>query len=213
LTGEMDSRSRPPDGGREHWARVYTTRAADSVSWHQAEPAVSMGMIVRATRPPARVIDVGAGTSFLVDRLLEEGYQPTLLDIAAEPLDVVRDRLGPVAKDVDWLVADITTFHPDGIWDVWHDRAVFHFLTNAQDRDRYRQRLLQATTVGSSVIVATFGPHGPDRCSGLPTVRYAPEELHQELGSEFELKETAVECHVTPGGATQGFIYCRFRRE
>jgi hypothetical protein len=199
-------------GGREHWARVYSTKAADSVSWYQAEPALSLEMIARAAAPPARVIDVGGGASYLVDRLLEKGYRPAVLDIAAEPLDAVKARLGPEAKRVEWLVEDVTRFNPADTWDVWHDRAVFHFLTNSQDRDRYRQSVLRATRIGSSVIVATFGPDGPDRCSGLPTVRYAPEELHRELGSEFELVETAEENHATPGGSTQPFIYCRFLR-
>jgi hypothetical protein len=200
------------NGGQEHWARVYATKAVGSVSWYQAEPALSLDMIARAAAPPARVIDVGGGTSFLVDRLLERGYQPAVLDIAAEPLDVVRKRLGPAAKEVDWFVADVTTFHSSRKWDVWHDRAVFHFLTDGQDRARYRKAVLRATEIGSSVIVATFGPDGPVRCSGLPTVRYGPEELRQELGPGFELVETANENHETPGGSTQSFIYCRFRR-
>jgi hypothetical protein len=203
---------RDSDGGQGHWGRVYTTKAVDSVSWYQAEPALSLEMIVSAAAPPARVIDVGGGTSFLVDRLLEKGYRPAVLDIAAGPLDVVKTRLGPAARDVNWLVADVTMFNPSMKWDVWHDRAVFHFLAEGQDRDRYRQSLLRATEMGSSVIVATFGPDGPVRCSGLPTIRYAPEELRQELGPEFELVETAKEDHQTPGGSTQPFIYCRFRR-
>jgi hypothetical protein len=200
------------NGGQEHWARIYATKAIGSVSWYQAEPTLSLDMIARAAAPPARVIDVGGGTSFLVDRLLEKGYQPAVLDIAAEPLDVVKSRLGPAAKEVDWLVADVTMFHPSKKWDVWHDRAVFHFLMEGQDRDRYRKSVLRATVIGSSVIVATFGPHGPVRCSGLPTVRYSPEELRLELGPGFELVETAKEDHQTPGGSTQSFIYCRFRR-
>jgi hypothetical protein len=162
--------------------------------------------------PGARVIDVGGGASYLVDRLLEKGYRPAVLDIAVEPLDVVKNRLGSAAKHVDWLVADVTSFNPSAQWDVWHDRAVFHFLTDVRDRDLYRQSLLRATQIGSSVIVATFGPDGPDRCSGLPTVRYAPEDLHREMGSEFELLETATENHPTPGGSIQPFVYCRFLR-
>jgi hypothetical protein len=140
------------------------------------------------------------------------GYRPTVLDIAAEPLDVVKARLGAAARHVDWLVADVTLFDPPGKWDVWHDRAVFHFLTDSKDRDRYRQNVLRATEAGASVIVATFGPDGPDRCSGLPTVRYAPEDLRRELGPGFELVESAGEDHQTPGGSIQHFVYCRFRR-
>jgi hypothetical protein len=200
------------DCGQEHWARVYSTKAADSVSWYQSEPTMSLEMIVRAAAPPARVIDVGGGTSFLVDRLLDMGYRPAVLDIAAEPLATVQARLGRASKNVDWLVADVTMFNPSEKWDVWHDRAVFHFLTDRQDRDQYRQNVLRATEVGASVIVATFGPDGPDRCSGLPTVRYAPEDLRRELGPAFELVEAVGEDHQTPAGSVQPFVYCRFRR-
>jgi hypothetical protein len=199
-------------GTAEYWAGVYSSKAADSVSWYQAEPELSLEMIARSAAPPARVIDVGGGASYLVDRLLEHGYATAVLDIAAEPLELVKARLGKAARHVDWIVADVTTFNPSDEWDVWHDRAVFHFLTGSRDRSRYRQTLMQATKIGSSVIVATFGPAGPDRCSGLPTVRYTPEELHRELGQEFELTETAAEEHETPGGGIQSFIYCRFRR-
>jgi hypothetical protein len=199
-------------GGPEHWAHVYISKAPNSVSWYQADPALSLEMIARSASPPARVIDVGGGASYLVDRLLEKGYRPAVLDIAVEPLDAVKNRLGSAATHVEWLVADVTKFNPSDKWDVWHDRAVFHFLTDGQDRDRYRQSLLRATEIGSSVIVATFGPDGPDRCSGLPTVRYAPEDLHREMGSAFELVETTMENHPTPGGSIQPFVYCRFRR-
>jgi hypothetical protein len=140
------------------------------------------------------------------------GYRAAVLDITAEPLAAVRARLGPAAKNVDWLVADVTMFIPTKKWDVWHDRAVFHFLTDRQDREKYRRNVLRATELGASVIVATFGPGGPDRCSGLPTVRYAPEELRRELGPEFELVEEAGEDHLTPAGSVQPFVYCRFRR-
>jgi hypothetical protein len=201
-----------PNGGQEHWARVYSTKAPDSVSWYQAEPALSLQMILRAAVPPARVIDVGGGTSFLVDRLLAMGYRPAVLDIAAEPLDAVKARLGSAAMRVEWIVADVTMFNPSGKWEVWHDRAVFHFLTDRQQRDQYRRNVLLATEIGASVIVATFGPDGPDRCSGLPTVRYDPEDLRRELGPEFELMEAAGEDHQTPGGSIQPFVYCRFRR-
>jgi hypothetical protein len=199
-------------GSAEHWAGVYSSKAVDSVSWYQAEPKLSLEMIARSAAPPARVIDVGGGASYLVDRLLDKGYAATVLDIAVEPLELVKSRLGKAASEVEWIEADVTTFDPTDKWDVWHDRAVFHFLRDRRDRELYRRTLIQATEIGSGVIVATFGPEGPDRCSGLPTVRYAPEKLHRELGPKFELMETAAEHHETPGGATQSFIYCRFRR-
>ena len=194
-----------------HWAHVYSSKAAASVSWHQDEPRVSIDMIGRASSPPSRVIDVGGGTSHLVDRLVERGYRAGVLDISDEPLKIVRERLSNAAQ-VEWFVADATEFISPHQWDVWHDRAVFHFLVDAQDRQKYREALLAATAPGSHVIIATFGPEGPERCSGLPTMRYSPAGLHRELGQAFELIETEWEDHHTPGGKVQRFVYGRFER-
>lgn len=199
-----------PDAG--HWAGVYASRSPDSVSWFQPEPALSLSLIRAACEPPARVLDVGGGASFLVDRLLEAGYTPGVLDIAGEPLAIVRKRLGADASRVTWIVEDVTRFAAPEPWDVWHDRAVFHFLNEPRDREAYRRALLAGTRPGSTVIIATFGPEGPLRCSGLPTMRYTPERLAAELGAELELKDHVIELHRTPAGAEQQFVYCRFAR-
>ena len=200
-------------GEREaHWAHVYSSNAETSVSWYQAEPRVSIEMIGRAASPPAWVIDVGGGTSHLVDFLAERGYRAGVLDISDRPLEVVRQRLGGAAAQVEWFVADATEFVSPHRWDVWHDRAVFHFLIDARDRRKYREALLAATAPGSQIIIATFGPGGPERCSGLPTMKYSPEELQRELGQEFELVDTEWEDHRTPGGKIQQFVYGRFER-
>jgi SAM-dependent methyltransferase len=205
----------PPEAAqprRDHWHDVHSKKAADEVSWYQAEPALSLDLIRRSAAAPARVLDVGAGTSRLVDRLLELGYRPGALDITTEPLRRVRQRLGAAAEGVEWFVADMTRFVSPHGWDVWHDRAAFHFLTDAADRSAYRDVLLRSTAPGASVIIATFGPEGPDRCSGLPTVRYSPEQLQAELGAGVVLAGTEWEQHRTPAGGRQQFIYCRFVR-
>lgn len=199
-------------GMQDHWSGVYSTKAADSVSWFQDEPTLSLELIRQSCAPPARVIDVGGGASFLVDRLLAEGYTPAVLDISSEPLQLVQARLGAAAARVGWIVADVTKYVAPEPWDVWHDRAVFHFLTEAQDRAAYREAVLGSTGAGSTVIIATFGPEGPTRCSGLPTMRYAPAQLAAELGAGFELREHRLELHHTPSGAAQQFVYCRFVR-
>ena len=191
---------------------MYTTRASDSVSWYQSVPALSMDLIARAHGPPARVLDVGGGASLLVDHLLRAGYTPGVLDIAPEPLHLVALRLGAAAGRVRFIVADVTQYVAAEPWDVWHDRAVFHFLTTPEDRAAYRATVLASTRPGGSVIVATFGPDGPQRCSGLPTMRYGPNQLAAELGPGLALREHVMELHHTPSGAEQQFVYCRFAR-
>lgn len=199
-------------GRRNHWSGVYSTKPADAVSWYQDEPALSLELIRRSCAPPARVIDVGGGASFLVDRLLEAGYSPGVLDISAAPLELVQRRLGAAAAGVSWIVADVTEYVAAEPWDVWHDRAVFHFLTEPPQRAAYRDAVLAGTHPGSAIIIATFGPEGPTRCSGLPTMRYSPEQLAAELGAGFELREHVVELHQPPAGGEQQFVYCRFGR-
>ncbi len=199
---------------RSHWENVYSTKAADQVSWYQAHPILSVDLI-RATKAPkdARIVDVGGGASRLVDHLLEAGYtRVTVLDVAESALEAARTRLGSAAARVEWLVDDVTEFAPQSTWDVWHDRAVFHFLTTPTARAAYRRALLDSVPGSGHVIVATFGPDGPERCSGLDVVRYAPDELAAELGPGLQLLENRQEIHRTPGGATQAFVYCRFYR-
>jgi SAM-dependent methyltransferase len=195
----------------QHWERVYRTRSPNEVSWYQPEAAVSLDLIRRVLpKFDAPVIDVGGGASTLVDGLLREGCQAvTVLDIAPSGLAAARHRLGKRAAQAHWVVADaldaplrVATFA------VWHDRAVFHFLTNRYYRERYATQVRHALRPGGFVIVASFGPEGPTRCSGLEVVRYSPDTLHAEFGAGFRLLATEREDHRTPSGRIQPFVYC-----
>jgi trans-aconitate methyltransferase len=199
---------------REHWNEVYATKPADSVSWYQSVPQLSLDLIGRAElAPDSAIIDIGGGASALAGRLLQKGCRDvTVLDIAATALGVARAGLGEDAERIRWIVADITEWRPERRYDLWHDRAVFHFLTATADRDAYLAALRAGTRAGSQVIIATFAPDGPERCSGLPVQRYAPQELADVLGEDFALVEAGSTQHLTPGGATQQFQFSRFAR-
>jgi SAM-dependent methyltransferase len=200
---------------KDHWERIYASHASDAVSWYAEHLGESLRYI-RATGlgSAAAVIDVGGGESTLVDDLLADGYQDvTVLDISETALDVCRSRLGEDAAKVSWVAADIlTTSMPRARFDIWHDRAVFHFLTEMADRVRYVGQVLHALKPNGYAIVGTFGPAGPEKCSGLPVSRYAPDELHAAFGAPFELLASSSESHVTPAGTTQQFVYCFCRR-
>lgn len=195
---------------RQHWESVYRTQATDAVSWFQPHAVSSLRLIGRGTGPEARIIDVGGGASVLVDDLLDAGYRHvTVLDLAESALAVSRERLGARAAQVEWRIADITRAElPAARYDVWHDRAVFHFLTDPTDRARYVAQVLHAVKPGGRVIVAAFGPGGPLQCSGLDVVRYAPDALHAEFGVPFRLLDHQTEIHHTPAGRSQEFVYC-----
>lgn len=199
---------------RDHWDHVHATRNPTEVSWHQDTPSSSLALIEHTgVTPEAPIIDVGAGASRLVDHLLDRGFDNvTVLDVSERALERVRARLGERAEDVRFVCADITETTLDEPYEVWHDRAVFHFLTDARDRERYRHTLLEALAPGGHAIIATFAPDGPDKCSGLEVVRYSPEGLQAELGAQLELVETWDEDHRTPKDVTQRFVFCRFRR-
>ena len=199
---------------REHWRTVYATKAPDEVSWFEAEPEASIEALRRLhVEPGTSVIDIGAGASRLADALLDLGFTDiTLLDIADSALDSSRVRLGARAGDVSWQVADVRQWQPDRRYDVWHDRAVFHFLTEAADREQYRHTLLDATRPESLVILATFAPDGPEQCSGLPVRRYDADGLASELGDGFVLREAWRQLHETPSGASQSFQWAVFER-
>lgn len=197
-----------------HWQNVYATKGETEVSWFQDRPAISLEMI-RAAGPDraAAIIDIGGGASRLVDALLQGGYRNlTVLDLSANALDVAKKRIGAAASRVDWIVADATTWRPAKTWDVWHDRAAFHFLTDPHDRAAYVERLRSAVAPGGHVIIATFAPDGPEKCSGLPVQRHDSASLSAELGREFELVEMRSETHHTPWHSTQAFQFSRFRR-
>src|SRR5258707_6391083 len=171
--------------GKAHWENIYATKTVDNVSWYQAHPSESLGLIQRTgIDRSARIIDVGGGASTLVDHLLVEGFdQITVLDIASTALERARIRLGEHAADVTWVEADITqTTLPDSYYDLWHDRAVFHFLTNADDKQRYVAAVKRSLKKGGHIIVASFAPDGPSQCSGLDVVRYSPTGLQHEIG-------------------------------
>lgn len=196
---------------KNHWDTVYRTKAPDAVSWYRAHLERSLALIRRAAPDPsAAIIDIGAGESTLVDDLLAGGYRDiTVLDISPAAIEVAKQRLGARAQDVTWLAADITeTSLPAERYDVWHDRAVFHFLTGAEQREAYVRQVRRAMKPGGHVIVATFGPEGPEKCSGLDVVRYDADTLHGEFGPRFRLVEHATELHQTPFGTTQQFLYC-----
>jgi ubiquinone/menaquinone biosynthesis C-methylase UbiE len=194
-----------------HWEKVYATRAPDAVSWYQPHATLSLDLIRRiGVAPGTRIIDVGGGASTLVDDLLADGKADiTVLDISASALRLARDRLGTRAAQVHWIEGDITRVGlPAGAYDNWHDRAVFHFLTEPADRAAYVEQVRRSVRPGGHVIVAAFGPEGPTQCSGLPVVRYDPEQLHAQFGSRFELLDHLSESHRTPAGAVQQFVYC-----
>ncbi len=194
----------------QHWETVYGNKATDQVSWFQPHAASSLRLITDCTNTDAHVIDVGGGASVLVDDLLDAGYRNlTVLDLAQSALAASQARLGERAQPVRWLVGDVTAVDlPAAQYDVWHDRAVFHFLTDPADRARYVAQVLKSVKPGGHVIVATFGPGGPLQCSGLDVVRYAPDALHAEFGAPFQLLKHETEIHHTPAGKEQEFVYC-----
>lgn len=197
-----------------HWENVYTTKAENQVSWFQENPAISLRLIrdAKAT-PDSRIIDIGGGASRLVDALLEQGFRAlSVLDISAAALATAKKRLGAASANVDWIVADVTTWTPTRAYDVWHDRAAFHFLTLPADRDAYLDRLRAATAPGSQVIIGTFALDGPEKCSGLPVQRHDSKSLTALLGPSFELTASDDEAHHTPWDAVQHFQFSRFRR-
>jgi ubiquinone/menaquinone biosynthesis C-methylase UbiE len=199
---------------KKHWETIYTTKEPTKVSWHQPYPELSLEIIKRTgVGKEQQIIDVGAST--LVDDLLAGGYRNvTVLDISGAALALARERLGRSASRVTWVEADITRIElPSSFYDLWHDRAVFHFLTSAEDRERYVEAVRRSVKNGGHVIVATFGLEGPLSCSGLTVSRYSAESLHQQFGGDFELVDSMKEIHQTPGGTEQSFVYCYCRRE
>jgi 2-polyprenyl-3-methyl-5-hydroxy-6-metoxy-1,4-benzoquinol methylase len=194
-----------------HWEKIYKVKAADAVSWYRPHLETSLALIEKAAPScSAAIIDVGGGESTLVDDLLSRGYENiTVLDIAQTAIDANRKRLGRMSERVHWLAADITKAElTPSAYDVWHDRAVFHFLTTTSDRVAYVRQVAGAVRHGGHVIVGTFGPEGPMKCSGLDVVRYDAESLHREFGIHFRLLDSSKELHHTPLGAIQQFLYC-----
>lgn len=198
-----------------HWDKVYAGRSPDQVSWYRPHLERSLALIESAGLPlDAAIIDVGGGTSTLVDDLLDRGHERvTVLDISARAIESAQTRLGPRASLVTWLVGDITTIDlPIGNYDFWHDRAVFHFLREEPARTRYIASARRSLKIGGHIVVATFGLQGPDKCSGLEVMRYSAEQLHGHFGQPFHKLSSFVEMHQTPSGAEQEFVYCFCKR-
>ena len=199
-----------------HWEAVYTSKGDAELSWTQAEPTTSLALIEDVCPaevcPAGRVIDVGGGTSLLAERLIERGYAVTVLDISQAAIDRTRQRLGARAGDVGWIVADVTAGPDLGTFDVWHDRAAFHFLTASADRVAYAALLARTVPVGGHAVIATFALDGPEKCSGLEVRRYDGSALAAELGPRFRMLTSVPELHRTPWGAAQSFQYSLFER-
>jgi SAM-dependent methyltransferase len=201
---------------KTHWEHIYETKAPTQVSWYQEHARFSLRYIQNTgIQKTAHIIDVGGGASTLVDDLIADGFQRiSVLDVSGTALGLARQRLGALAADVNWIEADITQVDlPYNVYDVWHDRAVFHFLTQANDRQRYINGVRNSVRNGGHVIVATFAPDGPEHCSGLDVMRYSPESLHSEFGEDFEVVDSTRETHHTPFGTEQKFIYCYCRKQ
>jgi SAM-dependent methyltransferase len=197
-----------------HWNGIYGTKSDLDVSWFEPRPDVSLRLMDAAGVTPAtRVIDIGGGDSRLVDALLARGLRDvTVLDVSGAALDRARARLGPAASIPTWIEADVTSDWKAAPVDIWHDRAVFHFLVDPHDRARYVERLREILEVGGTAIIATFAADGPTTCSGLPVARYSPDALSRELGDDLALVETVPHTHATPWGQSQSFQYSRFQR-
>jgi trans-aconitate methyltransferase len=197
-----------------HWENVYTSKGENEVSWFQENPSPSLELIIQAgATPNTAVVDIGGGASRLVDALVEKGFRAvTVLDLSEAALNAARARLGRNADKVRWIVADVTTWAPPQLYDIWHDRAAFHFLTEEHDRAAYLTRLREAVRPRGHAIIATFAPDGPERCSGLPVTRYDAANLGRTLGAAFELVETRRDQHNTPWGSEQRFQFSVFRR-
>jgi ubiquinone/menaquinone biosynthesis C-methylase UbiE len=200
---------------KTHWEDVYRTTAAEELGWYQAHPTMSLHLIESTgVQKTASLIDVGGGDSTLVDYLLDQGFEHvTVLDISASALERAKARLGARADLVTWIEADITNFRSSKTYDVWHDRATFHFLTEAENREKYCETMHRAVSAQGHVIIAAFAYEAPPTCSGLPVVCYSPEFLTLAIGSNFVFIESFEEIHITPGGNKQPFIYCRFKRK
>lgn len=198
-----------------HWDETYRSKGPESVSWFRPRLETSLELITSSgISSDAAVVDIGGGASALVDDLLARGFENiTVLDVSGVALDIAKRRLGSRAERVRWVHEDVTRWSPDpGAYDLWHDRAVFHFLVDPEPRRRYVERLERALSPGGRVILATFAPEGPPSCSGLPVRRYPASDLERELGPGFSLEASRDEAHRTPSGSIQPFVYARFRR-
>ena len=200
---------------KDHWEKVYDGKRSVDLTWFQEKPTTSLSLIRDADLgPQARVLDVGGGTSRLPFFLLLEGFrQVSVLDVSGKALAIAKAQLGHRAEEVEWFEGDLLDFEPPHRWALWHDRAVFHFLTSPEDRQAYCRVLSRGLEPGGHLIIATFALDGPSKCSGLDVVQYSPESLLAVLGSEYQLRGSVNEAHPTPTGGTQNFVYSWFQRK
>lgn len=200
---------------KDHWEQTYSSKSAERLGWYKPHLQTSLSWITALKLPTdAPIIDIGGGASTLVDDLLEVGYQSiSVLDISENALSAAKARLGEKAQLIDWVAGNITTVElPAQHYELWHDRAVFHFLTEPDQQRQYRDRLLSALKPGGHLVIGTFAPEAPSKCSGLTVQRYDSELLQNTLGDEFELIRQDKEMHTTPGGVEQMYLYCHFRK-
>jgi SAM-dependent methyltransferase len=211
----MEKETMNEESRRSHWENVYATKGEDQVSWFQETPALSLELIALAgARPDSGIVDIGGGASRLVDHLLARGYTDvTVLDLSVAALAATQLRMGEAANRVKWVAADVTQWEPARRYDVWHDRAAFHFLNASEDQQAYVARLARALRPGGHAIIGTFASDGPERCSGLAVSRYDAKQLVATLGRGFKLVDSRRHEHTTPWGAVQKFQFSTFRRE
>ena len=197
---------------KDHWERVYQKHSPTEVGWYQAYPERSLKLIHNTgAGTDSSIIDVGGGTSTVSKHLLDQGYKKlAVLDVSGTSIEKAKSLLGEKSSEINWIEADVTRYSFMEKYDIWHDRAVFHFLTKTEDREGYINSLNQALKLNGHLIIATFSLDAPPKCSGLSVVRYSPETLQSELGDNFILAEALVEDHLTPSGVKQKFIFCRF---
>lgn len=200
---------------KAHWEHIYETKDLKQVSWYQSKPEISLQLINKYTASKqAKIIDVGGGHSFLVDFLLAEGFENlTVLDISAQAIALAKERLGEEkAAQVNWIVADITEFLPTETYDVWHDRAAFHFLSAEEEINYYKKAAHRALTEEGKLIVGSFSHNGPTKCSGIEVTQYSPAQMESCFHPQFEKKECFTTDHNTPSGSVQNFTFCCFEK-
>lgn len=201
-------------GLKSHWEKVYTTKQLNEVSWYQPTPQVSLDFINELNIPKdAAIIDVGGGDSFLVDRLLSLGYSDiTVLDISETAINRARLRLGDKANLVNWIISDISEFIPERKFDLWHDRAVFHFLTSEKEIKKYLETASTSLSKEGKIVIGTFSEYGPEKCSGLPVKQYSEENLVVTIKKWFQKIKCIHTDHITPFNTVQNFLFCSFKK-